>query len=378
MTTLSTPQCKRALVIDSARPSAVRDAGSQAILSHMAALENLGYSVSFVAADQMSISFALEDRPSVTVQSLPMFSSVEDVLQRQIDSFDLVYLHREDIATRYMALVRRYQRKAQLVYSVADLHFLRLARQAAVQGRPELTAKANQIRVAEYRAALQADIVLTHSPAEAAQLRKDIPQANVHVVPWAIDTTPADTTERKGVLFVGNYSHAPNGDAARWLVQAIMPAVWEMDPTITCTLVGADMPDSIHALAGERVRVLGHVRDLTRVFQQNRLSVAPLRFGAGIKGKVLESLAAGTPCIMTPVAAEGMNLPKTLGQLVQETAQDMARKIVELHNSDNLPALANTSQDYVKAVFSETTVEHALGEALAVQSRSDAISAIAS
>jgi glycosyltransferase involved in cell wall biosynthesis len=166
------------------------------------------------------------------------------------------------------------------------------------------------------------------------------------------------------VLFVGNYTHAPNGDAARWLVQDIMPAVWALDPTITCTLAGAEMPDSIHALASDRVRVLGHVQDLGDVLGQARLSVAPLRFGAGIKGKVLESLSAGVPCIMTPVAAEGLNLPKSLQSLLGATAEDLAHQIVTLHKAEDLSDIIQAGQAYTQAKFSEDAVMAALNIAL--------------
>ena len=235
-----------------------------------------------------------------------------------------------------------------------------------MQGRPELMAKANQVRVAEYRAALQADAVLTHSEAEAAQLRKDLPHAIVHVVPWATPAASTSSTshDRNGLLFIGNYAHAPNSDAVQWLVHDIMPAVWAMDPTITCTLVGAEMPDSIHALASDRIRVLGHVQNLDSVLNQARLSVAPLRFGAGIKGKVLESLSAGVPCIMTPVAAEGLALPDSLRGLVQSTTQDMAQQIVALHAARTLSGIIEAGQTYTSVTFSEDAVTTALGIAL--------------
>ncbi|MBF0859754.1 glycosyltransferase [Gluconobacter sp. LMG 31484] len=364
MATPASIQRRRALVIDGQYPMAKRDAGSQAVLSHMAALEALGYEVSFVAADQMDRVSALDSLPDVNVLGQPFFASVEDVLRRQANSFDVVYLHREDIATRYMALVRRNQRKARVLYSVADLHFLRLARQAAVQDRPELMAQANQMRVAEYRAALQADAVLTHSEAEAEQLRRNLPQASVHVVPWAIPAQTGPSVDRSGVVFVGNYAHAPNADAARWLVEKIMPAVWAADPTIGCTLVGADMPESIQALADDRIQVLGHVQDLGAVLAAHRLSVAPLRFGAGIKGKVIESLASGLPCVMTPVAAEGLALTSELQELVQAEAADLADRIVTLHNAADLSGLVKTGQVYAGKTFSTEAVTTALEQAL--------------
>ena len=312
----------------------------------------------------MDRAFPLDTLPGVTVLGQPFFASVEDVLRRQANSFDVVYLHREDIATRYMALVRRNQRRARVLYSVADLHFLRLARQAAVQGRPELMAQANQIRVAEYRAALQADAVLTHSEAEAARLRKDLPQASVHVVPWTIAAQSGSSVRRDGMVFVGNYAHAPNADAACWLVGEIMPAVWAADPTICCTLVGADMPENLHALANERIRVLGHAQDLGAVLAAHRLSVAPLRFGAGIKGKVIESLASGLPCVITPVAAEGLALPGALEDLVQGDAAALAAQIVALHNSPDLSGLVEAGQVFADEGYSSRAVTTALELAL--------------
>ncbi|MFT8807277.1 Hint domain-containing protein [Gluconobacter sp.] len=365
MVTLAPVERKRALVIDGQHPDAKRDAGSQAVLSHMAALEALGYEVCFVAADQMNQASTLTTLPGATVLGLPLFASVEDVLRRQANSFDVVYLHREDIATRYMALVRRNQRRARVLYSVADLHFLRLARQAAIQGRPELMAQANQMRIAEYRAALQADAVLTHSEAEASRLRQDLPQASVHVVPWAIPAQTGHAVRRSGVVFVGNYAHAPNADAARWLVNEIMPAVWAADPTIGCTLIGADMPESLQALADDRIRVLGHVQDLGAILAAHRLSVAPLRFGAGIKGKVIESLASGLPCVMTPVAAEGLALPGELQGLVHSDTASLAHQIVTLHNTTDLSALVKAGQTYATRAFSSEAVTTALEQALA-------------
>ncbi|MCH4023168.1 MAG: hypothetical protein LKE81_15615 [Acetobacter sp.] len=164
----------RVLVIDSRTPDACRDAGSCAILSHMAALQALGYEISFVAADEMG-SAPAQGMKNIDVCALPFYNSVEDLLRRQAQSFDLVYLHRQDIVTRYLSLVRQYQSKARAIYAVADLHHMRIARQAAVEERPELLAKARHIRDAEYAAARQADVVLTHSTVEGAILRRDPP-----------------------------------------------------------------------------------------------------------------------------------------------------------------------------------------------------------
>ena len=295
----------RALVIDARAPVATRDAGSQAILSHMAALQRLGYAVSFVAADELTppdtTARALADR-AISVCGGPFYASVEDVLRRQARCFDLVYLHRAAIAARYLALARNFQPQARIVYSVADLHHARMERQAAVEQRPDLQAEIGRMRVAEYSAAWSADAVITHSPVEMAMLRAAVPHGAIHHVPWDVPAraTTVPFTARSGVAFIGHYGHPPNADAACWLVESVMPLVWAVNPAITCSLVGSVMPPSVQALARRGVAVLGHVADLgADVFDRVRLTVAPLRYGAGVKGKVLESFAAGVPCVMS-------------------------------------------------------------------------------
>ena len=182
--------------------------------------------------------------------------SVEEVLQRQAGEWDLVYLHRVGIAARYTGLVRHYAPKARIVYSLADLHSLRLLRQAAVEDRPELVAHARYVRSLELAAAGSCAAVITHSGAEADQLRAWLPQVDVHVVPWstACVPTPAPFQDREGVLFVGNFGHAPNLDAAIPLLDEIMPLVWETAPSIPCIVVGTGTPDVLARRRGPRWR----------------------------------------------------------------------------------------------------------------------------
>ncbi|BCI65853.1 Hint domain-containing protein [Acetobacter aceti] len=353
----------RVLVIDSRTPDACRDAGSCGILSHISALQTLGYDVSFVAADEMG-SASAQTMNNIEICAAPFYSSVEDLLRRQAHSFDLVYLHRQSIATRYLSLVRQYQSKARVIYAVADLHHMRLARQAAVEKRPELMAKARQIRDAEYAAARQADVVLTHSTVEAAILRRDVPGVEVHVVPWAVPVrkrTPAFDT-RHEVLFLGNFSHAPNIDAAFWLAEEIMPVVWRQRPDIQCVIAGADIPEQIRQLAAPSIEVIGHVPDCGALFDKVRLSIAPLRFGAGVKGKILDSMAAGVPCVMTPIAAEGMELPGDFTDATGETAEALAALIVNLHDDSTTHArMVQAGRRFIRERHDHARIIDALG-----------------
>jgi glycosyltransferase involved in cell wall biosynthesis len=361
----------RALVIDDEAPDRSRDAGSQAVLSHMQALQALGYRVSFVAAADPAVDEDAAARlaaDGIAVCRSPFYASVEEVLRRQAGGFDLIYLHRISNASAYLALARQHCPRARLIYAVADLHHLRLARQAQIEGRPELLGQSRRLRLAECTASLSTDVVITHSPREADWLRTTLPDANVHVVPWAIPhrRSGADWPARGGVAFIANFAHAPNQDAARVLAEDIMPLVWRQAPDIECSLIGSRMPDRIRRLARPGLVAVGHVPDLGSILGSVRLTVAPLRFGAGLKGKVLESLAAGTPCVMSPIAAEGIDLPAVLAGLVADSAADIAERILLLHADKAAWRRASRAGSaFMKTAFTAEHVTAALRHAIA-------------
>ena len=364
------PLRPRALVVDNQLPDGARDAASVAILSHMRALRRLGYEVSFMPAD-----LRLQDNPNLAAMvdagiecyGRPLFGSVEEALRRQAGTFALAYLHRLPNAVRYTPMVRHYCSNAHLIYGVADLHHVRTHRQGVVEDRPELVAAAGRMRFAEFMTAWAAGAVVTHSEVEAALLRDALPGTRVCVVPWSVATrpTPVPVARRHGLAFIGGYAHAPNADAARSLVHDIMPLVWRRAPDMECLLVGYDLPDDLAHVTTRGVVPIGPVRDLAEVFDRVRLTVAPLAFGSGIKGKVLDSLAAGVPCVCSPIAAEGLALPPALGGCLANTPQEIADAILALH--EDLAWNGRAAADglaYIEGGYSEAALDAAMRRAL--------------
>src|SRR5205085_5562181 len=166
-----------------------------------------------------------------------------------------------------------------------------------------------RLRLMEFTAAALADAVITHSSEEARLLAAQIGAAKVHTVRWSAATRPAAVplAKRRGIAFIGGYGHPPNLDAARWLITEIMSRLRERDPKIECLLIGDGLPDGVRQRCRDGVVALGPVEKLAEIFDRVRLTVAPLRFGAGVKGKVIDSLAAGVPCVMSPIGAEGLD-----------------------------------------------------------------------
>ena len=304
----------RALVIDDSVPEPDKDAGSNAVFQHILTLQRLGYKVTFIPGDNMARidPYTAElQRRGVECLYHPYYFSVEDVFRKRPLPFDLVYLHRYSNASKYGGMIRQHFPKARILYSVADLHFLRLERQAEVEKDAVLRAKAEQMRRLELGAMFFVDCVIVHSAAEAELLANLAPGVNVQVIPWTVERreiTSSDT-ERPAIAFVAGYRHEPNIDAAKWAAAELMPRLRKEVPGVELLLVGSHMPAEVSALAEKDIVPLGYVPSLDTVFERVRLTIAPLRYGAGLKGKVLESFAAGIPCVMTTIAAEGLDLP---------------------------------------------------------------------
>lgn len=330
---------RRALFIDDVWPRPDRDAGAQAVISHMRALQKRGWHVSFIArtgAPADADAVAQLRAQDITCLAAPAVTSVEEALVRQAGQFELVYLHRISVAGPYAAIVRHHQPQARLVYSVADLHHLRLARQSLVEDRPELRLTAARLRAQELAAMAQVDAVITHSPAEAALLAAEpkIAPAKLHVVPWDVPLRPkgAGFAAREGLLFIGNFKHLPNRDGLEWLVDEVMPHVKALLPDVTLTIAGMGLAGTAsRQLRARNIEVLGHVPDLAPLYAKARVALAPLRFGAGLKGKVLEAWSYGVACAMTPVAAEGLPLHEALAGAIAGGAEDYAHVLVALH-----------------------------------------------
>ncbi len=371
----------RALFLDERVPDPDRDAGSNAAISHMRALQRLGYRVDFVAEHGLAYaatSGALQDMGIATWHA-PWIASVEEVLRRIGERLDLVYLHRFGLMQRYAALVRRWCPRARLVYCLADLHYLRLMRRLTVEAGE--TADAPNAVLPEEAAGLYtaellmapgaADAVITHSSHELALLHRDAPEVNAHLVPWDV----ARAADRRSVC-------RAHGRCVRRQFRAraepgcgAVPgreghaAVWEQEPLIPCLLVGSDLPAVLRTAAAAappgRVEVLGRVPKLAEVWDRVRLSAAPLRFGAGLKGKVLDSLAAGIPCACTTIAAEGADLPGDFLDLIGDDADALAAIIIRLHNDEAAnAAYADAGLNWVDEHLSAERIDAALGAAV--------------
>ncbi len=244
----------------------------------------------------------------------------------------LAWLSFYDIAEQYLPEIRRYSPGTTVVVDTVDVHFLRETRQAELAGDAAALERAARTRERELRIYAQADRVVTVTEADATVLREaglTVPTTVIPNIHPPVEETPG-WEARKGLVFVGNFNHTPNIDAALWLVRDILPKVRALVPGTRLTIVGPNPPAELQALASPAISVKGWVPDTAPHLDAARVSVAPLRVGAGMKGKVGEALSRGLPVVTTSIGAEGMGLEDGRHVLVADEAEAFASAVARL------------------------------------------------
>jgi glycosyltransferase involved in cell wall biosynthesis len=252
--------------------------------------------------------------------------------------FDVAWLDFFELAEQYLPEIRAHAPSTRILIDTIDVHWVRQRRQADIEDDADGRRRAEIIRLREeavYRAA-DGLIAVTEDDAQALrQLAPDVPAyvlGNVH----SLEESGPGPESRSGVVFVGNFNHPPNVDAALYLLREVMPLVWATCPAMSVTIVGTNPPPAVRELAGSRVTVTGHVPSTRPYLDAARVSVAPLRFGAGMKGKVGEALAVGLPVVTTAIGAEGMGLEDGIHALIIDSAAGLAGSIRRLNDDDAL------------------------------------------
>ncbi|MBN3723534.1 methyltransferase domain-containing protein [Burkholderia sp. Ac-20379] len=328
------------VVTDAFVPKPDQDSGSNDVYWYLRIFREFGFDVCFIAAYESPVAFddsycsALR-RWGVRVRVAQGLSSFHEILMEEAADARVVLAQRILVARHTFEWLRESGATTKLVFGTVDLHYLREERAAILNRSPAALEDAMMVKRAELQAVSDADATIVVSRTEADILANLLPSANVHRIP--IPRIPERSTvpfaERSGVLFVGGFAHAPNIDAVMFLVEEIWPIVRRSLPDIELRIVGSGVTPEIAALAdpAQKIVIVGFVENLDTVTSAARLSVAPLRFGAGIKGKVVSSLLAGLPSVLSRMASEGMGLVEGEQMLSGNSAEEIAAAIVLLH-----------------------------------------------
>jgi glycosyltransferase involved in cell wall biosynthesis len=255
-----------------------------------------------------------------------------------------------------------------VIIDTFDVHFLRETREAITANDAGLLRKAQETKRRELAVYKQADLILTVTADDKQALLREDPQLNISVIPniHVIPTTVVSRGGRRDMIFVGGFSHTPNVDGVLYFCREILPIVQQRLPKITLWVVGNVPPPEMVALASENVIVTGYARHLAPYLESALVSVAPLRFGSGMKGKIGEAMAWGIPVVTTTIGAEGMGLQDGVDALIADTPEDFARRITQLHELPELwDSVAQNARRRVEREWSPDAVDRCLTEILA-------------
>ncbi len=355
----------RMLVIDADLPEPSRDSASLRMLEILRLLHGMRWQVALAAEHAAPDADALDRLGALGVEVVP--DALHAWLRRHGEDLDAVMLCRVGPASTLLPLVRRLAPRARILFDTVDVHHLREARAAELADDDGARRRAEATRRAELALVAACDVTLVVSPVERDLLLEAVPGARIEVLSniHVVHGRHGDFDARRDLVFLGGFGHPPNADAVRWMVADILPRIHARTPGIRLHVLG-DVPEAQRrALQGPHVVLHGRIRDLTPFMDGCRVSVAPLRFGAGVKGKVGMAMSHGLPVVATSVAAEGMHLVDGRDVRIADDAEAFAAAVLEVHDDPVLwQRLSDGGLDGVRRHFSPASAAAVLERVL--------------
>lgn len=354
-------RARRIFVADYRLPRADTSAGERATIGLISDLRAIGYEVVFAPTDMNATSPYLEELQALGVEVITRESGYDyanDYIRENGRKFGAFYFIRVDVAEALLAAAREAAPDARIIFHAPDLYSLRENRAAELSGNSKEKKTAEQTKARETAIMQAADHVVLVSSAEIPYVKDIVQLDRVSVFPAlysSVVSNPPVYQERQHLFFIGGFAHRPNISAVKWFVDAIWPAIHARLPEVEFHIIGAEVPEDIVRL-GERpgVRVTGYVADLAPTLTTYRLSVVPLLYGAGIKGKLGMAMGAGVPSVVTTVAAEGMNIIDGVHALIRDEPLAFAQAVVQLYQDKaGWEKIARGGQALVEESFGE-------------------------
>lgn len=364
------------LFIDHYIPQYDKDAGSKTVYQYLKLFVKKGFQVKFIGDNfyrQEPYAAQLEQMGIEVLYGSYYQSHVFQWLDRNHREIDFVFLNRPHISIKYIDYFYN-KTNIKIIYYGHDLHFLRNMREYRLTGDAAKLREAKEWKKQELYLLEKANVSYYPSYVEAEEIQKINSHIQVRAVTaYAFDTwlerIEMDFSKRDGILFVGGFVHEPNLDAVRWFVKEILPGI-RRKSQMPFYIVGSNAPREIMQLDGcDGICVKGYLteEELHNLYQSCRIAVVPLRYGAGVKGKVVEAIYHGVPVVTTSVGAEGI-LQADEVMKIQDKPQAFADEVLRLYNDDqSLEKMAGSSQTFIKKYFSMDAVWKGIAEDFAIE-----------
>ena len=327
----------RILVLEDRVPHHDRGAGdprSAAMLSAMAELWPEAR-ITLLAAEARNADVYAPPLRRAGIEVAPDPGDWEGWFETRAFHYGVVVVCRPDNFKLFRGSIERTQPQAGRVYDMEALYHVRMQRAEPFLGPDDdhaaFRGQMEEFRDLEHQAVRWADAVFCVTEEEREYVRAMAPEVPAYLLPGFVEPVrePAGFDQRRDLLFFGGFMggrSSPNADALRHFAADMLPTLLDLHPDLVLRVIGAEPPDEVLALAGPNAEVVGYVPDPAPFLNRARVHVAPLRFGSGIKQKLLDSMAAGLPFVTSPVGAEGLGL----GDLEPHVVADDPSRAVEL------------------------------------------------
>lgn len=357
------------LMVDHYVPHYDKDAGSRTVYQYLQLFVNQGFSVKFIGDNFFAHQPYTDTLQQMGVEVLygPYYAKHwKDWLKENGKDIGYVFLNRPHISVKYIDAVREFT-NARVIYYGHDLHFLREKREYELTGDAALLQSSADWEKKEMDLILAADMAYYPSYVEEQAIHEIAPQAKVKAIPAYLFSDVEECEyhfdKRKDLMFIGGFGHRPNVDAVKWLANEIMPALVKKLPDIRVYILGSNPPEEVEQLATENLLIKGFVTDeeLQEYYQNCRISIVPLRYGAGIKGKVIEAMRFGTPVMTTSVGAEGIKGAESILDIADEAADFVEQLAALYQNEAELVRRSKASYQYIRDNFSFENAKKVIG-----------------
>ena len=285
-----------------------------------------------------------------------------ELLDRNLGAVIIEFFH---IAEINLDIVRKAKPRLPIIVDSVDVHFYRMQMMAEITKDSSHSMKSAEVKPRELAVYAKADYVWAVSDLDKAILLKENPELRIQVIPnlHPIQKALPSPGERRrnSLLFVGGFNHPPNTDSILFFCREIFPIIIKDVPDVTLTIVGDSPPPEIQDLGSDRIFITGFVASTQPYLDLAYISIAPLRFGAGMKGKVGEALASGLPVVTTSIGAQGMRLEHRVNAWIADTPQEFAEGIKQLCTNEELHLqLSLNGREHVRLNFSLEALDTSL------------------
>ncbi|MEO9307217.1 MAG: FkbM family methyltransferase [Nitrososphaera sp.] len=355
------------LYIDHYVPEYDKDAGSVTAFNFICVLASMGHKITFWPENLNRSEPYTTELQQKHVEVIYGHNNFEEFIKKRSHVYAICVMARPHISIHFIDKIKEHAPKCKIIYEASDLHFVRIFREAEISKSEKLIAEAESSKKTELELMNKSHLSLFRGEKECAMAIAENKSILTAAAPLALyyDGKWKSFDERKDLVFVGGYNHPPNVDAVEYFISDIFPIIQNKLPDIKFYVIGSNVPEKIKNLCSSNKNciLVGYVPDLSSYLLNCRVMVAPLRYGAGVKGKITQSMTYHLPVVTTSIGAEGISEKNDDVLLISDDPTDFANKVIKLYENKELwTRLADKAYEFADIHYSPESVRNVFSQ----------------